>query len=111
MDLRNTVYMAGSIASHIRHMDKITLDDLYAVGLFPLNSRSIHICNEGFIYLYNNSVYPGKELLHQIGAPLVQSLLHNGMVGVVEYLLCRFKGFFKGEALVVHDLAGNRQGH
>ena len=86
-------------------MDKTALYDLNAVGLFALNSRSIHLRNEGFVYLYYYSVYPGEELLHQIGAPLFQSLLHNGMVGVVEYPLSHFKGFFKGEALVVHQLS------
>ena len=103
--LCNAVDVAGSIARHIRHVDKTALDHLYTVGLVPLYASCVHIRDKGFIYLNDYAVYPREKLLHQIGAPLFESLLHNGMVCVVEYLFRHIKGFLKGEALIVHQLS------
>ena len=86
-------------------MDEVALYYLHAADSVLLYVSGIQFSYESLVYLNDYLIYSRQDFLHQSGVPLFESLLHNGVVGVVEHLLGYFKGSVKGIALVVNELS------
>mmetsp|Transcript_93814 Transcript_93814/g.195689 ORF Transcript_93814/g.195689 Transcript_93814/m.195689 type:complete len:706 (-) Transcript_93814:403-2520(-) len=77
-----------------------------------LGAIAVHLCellHEALVDLAADVQVPWEQLLHHVDGPLLQSLRHDGVVGVVARLLRKLPGLVPGEPLNIYQEAHHLQ--
>ena len=84
-------------------MDFAVTDDAHRVDVVLFYALILEVVPLAVVDTLDDSIYLGNDHLHQTGIPLLESLSHNGVVGVVEGLLSDIESLIKVNALVTQQ--------
>ena len=102
VDSRNAVDIRRTKHRDIRHVNGAVLYQAHNSALFLGNSAAVHFGFERLAEHDNYIVHLGEYFLDEAAVPLLKSLLHDGVVGVIEHALRRAESLVEAPALVAH---------
>ena len=104
VQLGNAVDAVGGVGADVGHAHLIVADQCHVVDLALIAGESLcQLLAGAAVHLHHDLVDAGQGHLEDVHIPLLQSLSHNGVVGVGEHLLADAEGLVPVKAALIQQ--------